>query len=202
MGLRSYSRSKENLSSFGFRKNINMKSISKSLFYLTGLFILWTLAGCDTTTPVTVNTAADPTAVFGKYHTYALDTASIGLSATGSAALQSALRTDLAAKGLRESGGSSDLYIVPTVYTQQKLNVMPGGGYTVFPSAYGGYRMGTVALNAGVQTYTEGTLVIDFVDRRTHTVVYRGSGQAAVGSAERNANAIAEAVNKIVASYP
>jgi hypothetical protein len=112
-----------------------------------------------------------------------------------------ALRSSLAAKGLKETGSGSDLYIVPTVYTE-KLNVMPGGGYTVYPSAYGSYRMGTVALNAGVQTYGEGTLVIDFVDRRTHRVVYRGSGQAAVGSAERNANAITEAVNKIVANYP
>lgn len=179
-----------------------MKSISKPLSYLGRLAVLCTLAGCDTMTPVTVNTSADPTAVFGKYHTYALDTSAIGLSATGSAALQSALRTDLAAKGLKESGGRSDLYIVPTVYTREKLNVMPGGGYTVYPSAYGGYRMGTVALNAGVQTYTEGTLVIDFVDRGTHKVVYRGSGQAAVGSTERNANAITEAVNKIVANYP
>jgi surface antigen len=179
-----------------------MKFISKLPYYLTSLAILGILAACDTMTPVTVNTSADPTATFGKYHTYALDSAAIGLSATGSAALQSALRSSLAAKGLKESGNNSDLYIVPTVYTQQKLNVMPGGGYTVFPSAYGSYRMGTVALNAGVQTYSEGTLVIDFVDRRTHTVVYRGSGQAAVGSAERNANAITEAVNKIVANYP
>jgi len=179
-----------------------MKSISKLSYYLASLTILCLLVSCDTTTPVTVNTAADPTATFGKYHTYALDTASIGLSATGSAALQSALRPSLAAKGLKESGRSSDLYIVPTVYTREKLNVMPGGGYTVFPSAYGGYRTGTVALNAGVQTYSEGTLIIDFVDRRTHTIVYRGSGQAAVGSTERNANAITEAVNKIVANYP
>jgi hypothetical protein len=180
-----------------------MKSISKPLYCLTSLAILCALAACDTTTPVTVNTAADPTAVFGKYHTYAIDTASIGLSATGNAALQSALRSSLAAKGLKESGGKSDLYIVPAVYTREKLNVMPGGGYTVFPSAYGGYRMGgAVALNAGVQTYSEGTLVIDFVDRKTHRVVYRGSGQAAVGSTERNANAITEAVNKIVANYP
>ena len=116
--------------------------------------------------------------------------------------MQAALRSSLAAKGLKVTGSGSDLYIVPTVYTREKLNVMPGGGYTVYPSAYGSYRMGTVALNAGVQTYSEGTLTIDFVDRRTHTVVYRGSGQAAVGSAERNANAITEAVNKIVANYP
>ena len=139
-----------------------MKSISKLLYYLTSLTILCILAACDTTTPVTVNTAADPTAVFGKYHTYAIDTASIGLSATGSAALQSALRSSLAAKGLKETGSGSDLYIVPTVYTREKLNVMPGGGYTVYPSAYGGYRTGTVALNAGVQTYNEGTLIDRF----------------------------------------
>lgn len=179
-----------------------MKSIFKPLSYLAGVAILSILAACDTTTPVTVNTSASPTASFGKYHTYALDSSAIGLSATGSAALQSALRTDLAAKGLKESRGSSDLYIVPTVYTQQKLNVMPGGGYTVFPSAYGSYQAGYVALNAGLQTYSEGTLVIDFVDRRTRTIVFRGSGQAAVGSTERNANAITEAVNKIVANYP
>ena len=79
-----------------------MKSISKLLYYLTSLTILCLLAACDTTTPVTVNTAADPTATFGKYHTYAIDTASIGLSATGNAALQSALRSSLAAKGLKE----------------------------------------------------------------------------------------------------
>ena len=179
-----------------------MKSTSKPLYYLAGVAILSILAACDTTTPVTVNTSASPTASFGQYHTYALDNSAIGLSATGSAALQSALRSDLAAKGLKESGRNSDLYIVPTVYTRQKLNVMPGGGYTVFPSAYGSYQAGTMALNAGLQTYNEGTLVIDFVDRRTHTIVFRGSGQAAEGSAERNANAITEAVNKIVANYP
>jgi len=53
-----------------------------------------------------------------------------------------------------------------------------------------------------VQQYTEGTLVIDFVDRKTHKVVFRGVGQAGVGSTERNAAAIRAAVNKIVAAYP
>ena len=53
-------------------------------------------------------------------------------------------------------------------------------------------------MNAEVQQYTEGTLIIDFVDSKTHKLVFRGLGQAAVGSTERNA----EAVNKIVAAYP
>jgi hypothetical protein len=179
-----------------------MKSVSKSLYCLTSLAILCILAACNTAPPVTVKTDYDHAATFGKYHTYALDTASIGLSPTGNAALQSSLRSSLAGRGLKEAGNNSDLYIVPTVFTQEKLNVMPGGGYTFYPSSYGRYRMGTRTLNAEVQQYTEGTLVIDFVDRKTHKIVYRGLGQAAVGSTERNANAIQEAVNKIVAAYP
>lgn len=50
--------------------------------------------------------------------------------------------------------------------------------------------------------YTEGSLVIDFVDSKTHKLVFRGLGQAAVGTTERNAAAIQAAVNKIVAAYP
>jgi hypothetical protein len=176
-----------------------MKSVSKSLFCLTSLAIL---AACSTTPSVAVKTDYDHSVTFGKYHTYALDTASIGLSPTGKEALQSSLRSSLAGRGLKEAGKNSDLYIVPTVFTQQKLNAMPGGGYTFYPSVYGRYRMGTVALNTEVQQYTEGTLVIDFVDRKTHKIVYRGLGQAAVGSTERNAAAIRVAVEKIVAAFP
>ena len=52
-------------------------------------------------------------------------------------------------------------------------------------------------MNAEVQQYTEGTLVIDFVDSRTHKLVFRGLGQAGVGSSERNAAAVQEAGNKM-----
>ena len=47
-----------------------------------------------------------------------------------------------------------------------------------------------------------GTLIIDFVDRKTHKLVFRGLAQAAVGSQARNANAIRAAVTKIVAQFP
>ena len=57
-------------------------------------------------------------------------------------------------------------------------------------------------MNAEVQQYTEGTLIIDFVDSKKHKLVFRGLDQAAVGSTERNAAAVQEAVNKIAAAYP
>ncbi len=178
-----------------------MKSISKSLQFLTSLAILCTLAACSTTPPVTVKTDYDHSAKFGKNHTYSLD-ASTGLSATGNAALQSALRSSLSGRGLKESGRNADLYIVATVFTREKLNVMPGGGATVWPSRYGRYGAANVTMNAEMQQYTEGSLVIDFVDSKTHKLVFRGLGQAAVGATERNAAAIQEAINKIVAAYP
>jgi len=40
---------------------------------------------------------------------------------------------------------------------------------------------------ADVMQYTEGTLILDFVDRRTHKLVFRGVGQGVVStSREKN----------------
>jgi hypothetical protein len=128
--------------------------------------------------------------------------ASTRLGPTTAAALQSSLRSSLAARGLKESGRNADLYIVPIVFTKEQLSVLPARGFTVYSSRYGTYGRGHWAMNADVQQYTEGTLVIDFVDSKTHKLVFRGLGQAAVGSTERNAAAVQEAVNKIVAAYP
>jgi hypothetical protein len=176
----------------------------KSLRYLTIPAVLSGLVACTTAPPVTVKTTADPAAHFGKYQTYAIDAMPTGMSATGAAALQQALQSNLNARGLKQvSGKGADLYIEPVIFTHQAVNVMPGGGATFYRSSFGNFSPTSVALNAQVQQYTEGSLVIDFVDSRTHKVVYRGIAQAAVGSStERNANAITEAVNKIVAQYP
>ena len=155
-----------------------MKLKFKTLPCLTSINVICALTACSTAPSVTVKTDYDHAATFGKYHTYAIDTASTG----------------------KESGRNADLYIVPTVFTRQQLNVMPGG-MTVYRSRFGNYGGGW-AMNADVQQYTEGSLVIDFVDGKTHKIVFRGLGRAAVGSTERNAAAIQEAVNKIVAAYP
>ena len=178
-----------------------MKSLFKPQYALTSLVILCTLAACSTTPSVAVKTDYDHSATFGKYHTYALDSSPTGLSATGDAALQSALRSSLAGRGLSEAGRKADLYIVATVFTKEKLHAMPVAGYSYYPSMYGRY-MGGSTMNVELRQYTEGSLVIDFVDSKTHKIVFRGLGQAGVSTAERNAAAIRAAVEKIVAAYP
>jgi uncharacterized protein DUF4136 len=172
-----------------------MKSISKSFRYLRLAVAFCGLAAC---TSVTVKTDYDHSVSFGKYHTYTLDTTLSGLGPTNNAVLQQALRSSLAARGLRETGANASLYVVAAVTTKEKLNMVPGYGMTV--SRVGAYR--TWAMNADVQQYTEGTLIVDFVDVRTKKLVFRGLAQAAVGSQGANERAIQDAVTKIVAQFP
>jgi hypothetical protein len=172
-----------------------MKSISNFFRYLVSFLVLCILAAC---TSVSVKTDYDHSASFGKYHTYTLDTSLSGLGPTNNAVLQQALRSSLAARGLRETGANASLYVVAAVTTKEKLNMVPGYGMTV--TRFGAYRRW--AMNADVQQYTEGTLLIDFVDPKTKKLVFRGLAQAAVGSQRANASAIQEAVTKIVAQFP
>src|SRR5260370_32622219 len=71
--------------------------------YLIVSLLFYTLAACNSSPYVTVKTDYDHAAAFGKYHTYAIDMASTRLGPTTAAALQSSLRSSLAARGLKES---------------------------------------------------------------------------------------------------
>ena len=166
-------------------------------------------AACST---VTVTTDYDHSAPFAKYRTYSLAPAAHGqaLSPISEAALRAALRTQLAARGISEvPSGQADLAIARHVFLQEKVSVQQytdwgygyGGGW---PYGYGYYGMwaGAPRTYTDVNQYTEGTLVLDFVDRRTKKLVFRGVGQAVVGGPESNAAKIEEAVTKIVAEFP
>ena len=183
----------------------------KNLSYLA----LASLAGCllssCETTSVTVATDYDRAARFGEYKTYALTPPKRGgtMSPTSEAALRDAVRAALNARGLVEAPiGKADLDIVRQVFVQQKTSVEewtqwgygPGG----WPSGYGRYGVwaGAPTSYLDVQQYHEGTLVLDFVDRRTKKLVFRGIGQAVVEGPESNAGKIREAVDKIVSGYP
>jgi len=161
------------------------------------------LASCAGIGPaVSVKTDYNHHVSFAGYHTYALNLGESGLRSTGNAALADALKTNLAGKGINEAPrGSADLVVVPVAFTQEKLHSMPNGT-TTFVIDHGGYRTGDWVINNDVRQYTEGTLVIDFLDRKNHTIVFRGIGQGAVTTSERNAIAIRDAVQKIVADLP
>ena len=178
---------------------------------LFALFAVFTLAACST---VTVTTDYDHSAAFGKYKTYTLAPSTGGqkLSARSEEMLRNAIRSQLAARGVKEAvSGKGDLAIVRHVFTRDKFTVRQytdwgsgsssGGGW---PYAYGSYSMwaGAPSTYQDTSKYTEGTLVLDVVDTHTNKLVFRGSATAVVGVQVKNARNIEKAVAKMVAALP
>ena len=169
------------------------------------------LASCETTA-VSVATSSDPAGKFGTYKTYAVAPPKSGqrMSAASEAALRSALRAEMAKRGINEApAGQANLIVAHHVFIQGKLSVqqytdwgyMGHGGW---PYGFGYYGMwpGAPVTYMDVNAYDEGTLILDFVDRKTKKLVFRGVGKAVAEGPDANSTKISEAVTKIVAEFP
>ena len=161
------------------------------------------LASCATTPQVSVKTDYNHQISFAEFKTYYLDLSEAPeLRPTGRAALTDSLKSALAARGITEtSRGQADLLVVPVVSTQEKLHTVPTRN-TTYVLSHRGYGSGTWYINNDVTQYTEGTLVLDFLDRKRKVIVFRGLGQGVLSTAERNAAGIREVVTRIVAALP
>lgn len=173
---------------------------SKYLFVALNLF----LAGCST---VSVTTDYDHSTPFEQYRTYTLAPSSekISLSPSAEEALRDSLRVNLAAHNITEVAKDADLHVVSHISTKEKVVVYQGDvSYRGIPYAYGSYGYWSMdPLTApDVSQYTEGTLILDFVDAKTQKLVFRGVGTDTVSDPETNAERIREAVEKIVQKFP
>jgi len=162
-------------------------------------------AACST---VSVTTDYDHSTSFAQYRTYTLAPSSekIPLSPSGEAALRDSLRINLAAHNITEVSKDADLHVVRHISTKEKLEVYQGSAmdYGRIPYGYGGYGLWANAPRAytDVSQYTEGTLILDFVDAKTQKLVFRGIGTGTVSDPQTNAERIREAVEKIVEKFP
>jgi len=186
----------------------NIMKISTT--FSTAVCIAFILSGCAST--VTVTTDYDHSAPFGNYKTYTLAPPAHGqnLAPTSEAAIQEALRAELAKRGIVEAPAKkADLDVVRHVFGQEKVSVQQYtdwgyGGYGRWPYRYGYYGMwyGAPQTYTSVDQYHEGTMILDFVDARTKKLVFRGVGQAVVGGTEANATKIREAIAKMMEGFP
>lgn len=175
---------------------------SKSLGVLLLLTASGLLGSCASGPQVSVKTDYNHAAQFAQYHSYALDLGQTILRSTGRAALAEALQSSMTARGFHSAGiANADLLVVPSAFTQEKADVIPTGNVTYYPSRRG-FRTGSWQMNDQVRQYVEGTLVLDFVDRRKREIVFRGVAQGVVSNPERNAAGIRNAVERIVADLP
>ena len=169
------------------------------------LLVTFALAGCST---VSVTTDYDRTAAFGTYRTYSIspDPDGAKLPEWCEITLRKTVRFELAARGVKEARGDDpDLAILWRVYLEGRNSAQeradPEGDMAY---AYGDYSYwtGMPANLANSTKYPEGTLVLDVVDVKTDTLVFRGQATAVAMGPERGAKNIEKAVKQMVAKLP
>ena len=177
-----------------------MQKVKRLLFI--GL-IGFILNGCSS---VKVTTDAAPGTSFAHYQTYLLAPVAekIGLSPSSELALRETLKTQLALRQIQETDKNADVHVVRHISTKDKMNVTQfnGAGFRSIPYGYGYYRVWGGAPETYVSQYTEGTLILDFVDAKTQQLVFRGVATGTVQDPETNAKRLAEAVERIVQKLP
>ncbi|HTO54278.1 MAG TPA: DUF4136 domain-containing protein [Myxococcota bacterium] len=166
---------------------------------------LWALA-CSS---IDVKQDWDPNADFAKLHTWAWQSSTP--SVTGNprlddplvhARIQGALEKALAAKGFaKESVPRPDFLVAYHIAIQQKLDAR-----TIY-TGYGPYRgwYGVGGAQTVVDEYDVGTLLVDFIDPDSNSVIWRGSAQSRLQELktpeERQAR-IQTAVDQVLAQFP
>lgn len=118
--------------------------------------------------------------------------------------LRAAVDDDLSAKGLRKADrpGAADVLFAYHTGTQDRQQYdtygYGAGGW------WGGYWGGGMTTTT-VRTYSEGTLILDAIDRQSNELVWRGSASKTIDemeSPEQRVQTVQEAVGKLLKDFP
>jgi len=143
-----------------------------------------------------VSVDSDPAAPFATYKTYAWVAGTPAPNPLNEDRLHSAVDARLAARGLGMNTSSPDVYVTTHVTTKERQELIASGfGYG--PWWGGGY--GTTS----VETYIDGTLVLDLYDGKTKKMVWRGVATAtASDKPTKNAAKMTKALDKMFEKFP
>lgn len=130
--------------------------------------------------------------------------------------IKQAIAAELGKRGLRQSPRRPDFLVTTHTYVEQVeqtvYDTQPAYGYA-YPYAVT-YRGGLLPVNYNryyspayystprTERYREGTLVIDFIDGRTRSLVWRGSLADPVNDPARLGSDFSEAAKDILAKFP
>ncbi len=156
---------------------------------LIPLALAGALVGCAS---ARVTTDWDRDARFDGYRTYAwIDTPRMQAMQQATLfdrRLRSAVEDELGAKGLRPSDASeADVLVAYHAGVRERLDVQ---------------QWGYAARRTDIREYKEGTLVIDVVDARSRSLVWRGTATGEMSKPDPSAEKITDAVEKMFATFP
>jgi hypothetical protein len=173
--------------------------------------------GVACTSPIKTVHDSDPEADFSRYKSYAWikDGPLIGPT-TGQASpssyvspiddqrLRAAIDGELAAKGYSKAASieEADLVVSYAGGKEEKTRIreQPGRSSVYYPGyGYGGWYGGSAV---SVQQYTEGSLAIEFWDRRSKQAVWVGGASKRLSKSDEPKETLREAVAMILEPFP
>jgi hypothetical protein len=128
--------------------------------------------------------------------------------------VKSAVNNELREKGLLQVPGTPDILIAFHAAKEKKIDIQEWGyayddrdyyhgGY--YPRRWHGepYRRDYTEFRRGFDTYEYevGTLILDFVDARTNSLIWRGTARGVIG-ADTNSQKITKVIKKILEHFP
>lgn len=150
-----------------------------------------------------VNTDFDAAVDFSKFKTYSWTEGTPAPTSLAEDRIREAVDTHMVKAGFTKVAADSDVVISTHLLTKEQKEVVAtgyGGGY-----GYGPYwgRMGGGMATASVNTYIQGTLILDMYDRSTKKLAWRGSGtDTASDKADKNTKKVNKALDKMFKQYP
>jgi hypothetical protein len=170
------------------------------------------MAGCAST--LKVNTQYDPTAPFGAYRTYAWLATTPGAEQAASirdpgvrAFVVGSIDREMQRRGFVQvpPDKNPDFFVSVIGWAQNRVEVT-NYGYAYAPAymygPFGPAPYSAAVPMAEVNQYTEGTLILDFVDAKSLKLFWRGTATDTVTSASHLKSVIDEAAKKLLAAFP
>ena len=140
-----------------------------------------------------VTTDFDQAAAWATYKTYAWVQGTPAPDPLNEDRLHAAVDAQLAARGLAMTTTAPDLIVTTNVTAQQRHELIPEG------FGWGAWGYGPAA----VETYIEGTLVVDLYDAKTKKMVWRGVATATASEKPtKNAKKMTKALEKMFEKLP
>ena len=138
---------------------------------------------------------SDPAGQFASYKTYGWTAGTPASNPLAESRIHAAVEQQLAAKGFTKSN-NPDVMVATLVATkEQKQLIADGFG--------GGFMWGGGYATATVQTYVQGTLVVDVYDAHKKQLVWRATGTDTLSSKpEKNTHKVEKALAKMFEKYP
>ena len=176
----------------------------KAATFFLSLLVIAVFTGCAS---MKVDTDYDSAASFAAYQTFAWmekpDEVRDNLTRLGQVTqrIETAVERELMADGYQKASATPDFFVVyhTAVETQITGATIDTWGYNYRRPRW---RTGTVYADVSVDSYQEGTLIIDIVDAEKNELVWRGTAVGAVSSTAQAAKKVDEAVQKILAEFP